>query len=51
VSLSGRTFLKEIGWDGRVHKIPAHWDANKSIVEFNMPKWQVSGVRREEKAG
>jgi hypothetical protein len=51
VSLSGRSFLKEIGWDGKVHKIPAQWDPNKSIVEFNMPKWQVSGVRSEEKAG
>jgi hypothetical protein len=50
VSLSGRSFLKEIGWDGKVHKISANWDANKSIVEFNMPKWQVSGVRSEEKA-
>jgi len=51
VSMSGRSFLKEIGWDGKVHKIPAHWDADKSIVEFNMPKWVVSVVRSEEKAG
>jgi hypothetical protein len=51
VSTSGRSFLKEIGSDGKVHKIPANWDADKSVVEFNMPKWQVSGVRSGEKAG
>jgi hypothetical protein len=51
VSLSGRSFLKEFGWDGKVHKIPAHWDADKSVVEFNMPKWETPVVRSEEKAG
>jgi hypothetical protein len=51
VSMSGRSFLKQIGWDGKVHKIPAHWDADKSIVEFNMPKWVITVVRSEEKAG
>jgi hypothetical protein len=49
VSTCGRSFLKEIGWDGMVHKIPAHWDADKSIVEFNLPKWQVPVLPSEGK--
>jgi len=40
-SMSARNFLKEIGWDGNVYKIPAEWDKRKLILEFKIPRWKV----------
>jgi hypothetical protein len=54
--ICARSFLKEIGWDGRAYKIPAEWDEKESLLEFEIPRWgrkeTVVPVRRGQmKAG
>src|SRR5260370_29804148 len=55
-SLSAHAFLKEIGWDRKLYRIPAQWDEKNSLLEFNVPGWGekqaiVSVTAGREKAG
>ena len=43
-SVSARIFLREIGWDGRWHKLPAQWNEKESLLECTIPGWKDNKV-------
>lgn len=38
-SVSAHGFLKHLGWDGKKHNVPAIWNDDESVLEFDIPQW------------
>lgn len=46
-SVSCRGFLTHLGWEGKKHNVPATWNEEQAILEFQLPEWGKAAAKQK----